>query len=687
MKWPWLIGAGAVCVVFAPVLLGETFFYSDYSLLYHPLKRWQIETMTAGEAPWWNPRLALGLPQVANPVAGTFYPPHLLLLVLPFTWGLNALAVLHIALALYGGVRLMRALEGDDWSGLLAGAAFALGGPMVSSTSYMFSLFAWAWAPLALEGAVRRRVGLTAVALALTLLAGAPLAFVATVVLCAMLAPSRALVGAAALALGLAAVQIAPTAFFVPYADRAEDARAAFVWSLAPERMLGFALPDFWGRWGPTNSYWGGHLTDGRNDANFFYYSHYVGVVPLVLAPLALRRLSWLALAIPLGLLLAFGAHTPVYGWLVDALPGFDLFRPPEQWVMPVTLVLAVLGGVGCAAASQAGREMRVVATAVAVSILAAALWVLFDDGLRATINAHGRVPMADVARPVQQLAAGRAAVVAVVAVVLLWSRPRPALFALLALIDVGLAHRPLVWTAPAEVLEGAAPMHALLTQHAGPTDPVVARHPLLNRTARHRNLSELARVVQRRAATFRENMGLEVGARTLHASSMAKVAHDRDLEAWFWKDPSKAGRVLGVRFVLVPAGAPPPTGYVQLARVASVGVDIVEYQGDLLPEVFCATEAGPYACAVASGDGWVVDAADPVVLVRRQAWAPGWYANGRAVEQVLGTLQAVRLEAGHHTVRFEYRPPGLALGAGISLASLLVLLGLLALRRREAPA
>lgn len=684
MRSPWLLGAAAVGVVFAPVLLGETFFYSDYSLLYHPLKRWQIETMAAGSAPWWNPLHALGLPQVANPLAGTFYPPHLLLLVLPFTWGLNAIAVLHVALALYGGVRLMRALEADDWSGLLTGAAFALGGPMVSSTSYMFSLFAWAWAPLALEGAVRRKVGQTAIALALTLLAGAPLVFVTTLGLCALLAPSLALVAASALALGLAAVQLAPTAFFLPYSDRAEGARAALIWSFAPERMLGFALPDFWGRWGPTNTFWGRHLTDGRNDGNFFFYSHYVGVVPLVLAPLAMKRLRWLAVAVPVCLLLAFGSHTPLYGWLLEAVPGFGLFRYPEKWVMPVTLVLAVLGGAGCAAVAEARRDVRIIATAVALSIIAAAVWVLVDDSLRGTIDAHSPVPMADVARPVQQLGAARALVVAVLAVVLLWSRPRPALLALLALVDVGVAHRPLVWTAPAEVLEGAAPMAELLKGRSGGTTPVVARHPLLNRTLLHRDLPGLARVVQRHGASFRENMGLEAGARTLHASSPAKVAHDRDLEAWFWDDPRDAGRVLGVRFVLLPIGAPAPTGYAQRVRVAAVGVDVAEYEGDLLPEVFCATEAGPYACATASDDGWVVDASTPVVLVRRQAWAPGWSVDGRPVEQVLGTLQAVPLGAGRHTVRFEYEPPGLALGASLSLLSLLVLVWLRARRRRE---
>ena len=124
--------------------------------------------------------------------------------------------------------------------------------------------------------------------------------------------------------------------------------------------------------------------------------------------------------------------------------------------------------------------------------------------------------------------------------------------------------------------------------------------------------------------------------------------------------------------------------GVGQRVRVAAVGVDVAEYEGDLLPEVFCATEAGPYACATASDDGWVVDASTPVVLVRRQAWAPGWSVDGRPVEQVLGTLQAVPLGAGRHTVRFEYEPPGLALGASLSLLSLLVLVWLRARRRRE---
>ena len=332
-------------MVFAPVLAGETFFYGDYSLLDHPLKRWQVAAISSG-SPWWNPGLGLGVPIFASPGAGTFYPPYILLLALPLTWGFNALLVAHLALALVGVTRLLQAQRADPWSALLAGVTFALSGAMVSSTASVPSLLAWAWVPLALDGAARRRLAATALPLGMTVLAGAPQVFVVGVLLCLVLAPSRRLLLAVTLGGALGAVQIIPTALLLPHTlgtDLPPD--LALRWSFAPSRLLGFGLPDFWGRLAPEMSFWGA-WTNG-DEGNFLYPSHYVGAIPLLLLPSVLRRRPWLAGALAICLLLAMGRHTPVYGWLLAHVPGFGVFRHPETWIMPATLLLAILAGLG----------------------------------------------------------------------------------------------------------------------------------------------------------------------------------------------------------------------------------------------------------------------------------------------------------------------------------------------------
>jgi len=611
---PWVLGAATVVVVLAPVLAFEAFFYSDFTLLHHPVRWWHATTLADAGAPWWSAALGLGTPVVADPRAGTFYPPHLFLLVRPSSWGLSALVVAHLGLALFGCMRLVRALGGDAWSGLLCGGAFAIDGAMLCSVPQLPSLFAWAWVPLILEGAAGRRFGWTSVALAMVLLAGAPLVFVAALVMGLLLAPSAALIGAAALALGLSAVQILPTASLLPHLA---PAAAVDLPSVTPSHLLGFLFPPDWNP----------EATPGR---------HYLGVVPLVLLPLGLRRRGALALALPLCLL-------PIavpYAWLVEA------------WRLPASLVVAVLGGVGCAALASADGEDRALASTVAVAVCLMAGWFALD-------GVSG---------------AAHAVAVAALSLAILWWRPQPALFALLALVDVGVAGRPLVWTTPPAVTDGANPMRALL----GTDDPVVARHPLLNQSPRRHDLASLARATRHDSVTLRGNTGLRAGLRTLHARTTARVAHDRNLEAWFWDDPKRAGRVLGVGFVLLPAGAPIPDGYRAQTHLEALEITVAAREGELLPEVFCATELGPYACATREeGDAWRIRTPEPTVLVRRQAWAPGWRAAGRDVERALGTLQAVSLEPGEHLVRFTYRPPGLALGATVSGLSMLLLVAI----------
>jgi hypothetical protein len=71
-----------------------------------------------------------------------------------------------------------------------------------------------------------------------------------------------------------------------------------------------------------------------------------------------------------------------------------------------------------------------------------------------------------------------------------------------------------------------------------------------------------------------------------------------------------------------------------------------------------------------------------PSVVVVREAYAPGWSArvNGvpAPVVRAEGRYRAVRIPQGTSEVAFDYRPPGLGLGAVLSLLSAVVCLGLI---------
>jgi hypothetical protein len=95
-------------------------------------------------------------------------------------------------------------------------------------------------------------------------------------------------------------------------------------------------------------------------------------------------------------LVMSMGDHTPVLPWLVEHVPGFDLFRISNRYRIVYCLALAPLAAYGAAAlieAAQQADRARVVATAVtgAVAALAIGMTIGMDlepQGLRAKATA-----------------------------------------------------------------------------------------------------------------------------------------------------------------------------------------------------------------------------------------------------------------------------------------------------------
>ena len=73
--------------------------------------------------------------------------------------------------------------------------------------------------------------------------------------------------------------------------------------------------------------------------------------------------------------------------------------------------------------------------------------------------------------------------------------------------------------------------------------------------------------------------------------------------------------------------------------------------------------------------------------LLLTDSWYPGWLARVDGVDAPIQRadliFRAVRLAPGEHRIEFEYRPPSLYVGVGISAIALLVLVGVLVVSRR----
>ncbi|MEB3222615.1 MAG: hypothetical protein VKS61_11105 [Candidatus Sericytochromatia bacterium] len=382
LAWPLLL--------FGPAVLdGQVLAPSDGIGMYLPQRAVIASAWQAGQWPFWHPFQFGGMPLLAVIQAGVFFPGNWTFLVLPAGAAMNLTVLLAYWVAGLGVWLYGRAIGLAPLGLLVAGLAFVGSGYMVAHLEHITMLQAAGLIPVlfwlverALQGRGLRHVLAVPPVLALQVFAGYPQTVVMTAL---MLVPYTlwrawqrgaagrpvlvALVAAAVLGLGLAAVQLVPTVALMAESSRGSMSYAELVDDAVPLRevpallfpyMFGtipdgpFSVP-FWGK-GP----WRDELMG------------YAGLGTLMLAGVAwgawrdgLVR-AWSAIALVSGLL-ALGGQTPVYR-LWHELPVLRMVRVPGRHLLELDLALAVLAGLGATwlLAAPAGPRRRAVRLAVA---------------------------------------------------------------------------------------------------------------------------------------------------------------------------------------------------------------------------------------------------------------------------------------------------------------------------------
>ncbi len=343
-RWlPPAVLAGAVVVFLWPLALrpnGIPFApgaaYTDLLISHLPNAAYLRDTLwNLGQWPLWNAQLFAGQPFAADPLAGLWYPPNWLLLILPLALGFNLLLALHLLWGGLGVYQLARAEGVGRGAALLAGVFFAGMPKLIAhlAAGHVSLIFAVAWTPWLLLLA-RRAVQMggwkagtwAGMALAITFLADVRWAYYAGALAAAYAAAEMvrgrpgwrpgltALLGGAALLLLLSAPLALPLAEFVALSRRAALTVAeAGGLSLPPVYFLGLLIPDVGG---------------------FHEYMTYLGVVTLLLALAGLgRRTLFWAVAAVVAALFALGTNTYFYPLLFKFVPGVSLLRvPPRAW-------------------------------------------------------------------------------------------------------------------------------------------------------------------------------------------------------------------------------------------------------------------------------------------------------------------------------------------------------------------
>jgi hypothetical protein len=359
--WPMLSGG---------FLLGDDQYVAGYGF-----RLFGAEFFRAtGHIPEWNPYLFGGLPYIAALHGDIFYPSAWLRWILPVDTAINLEFFAHLVLAGAAMYALLRALR-LGWTGaLVGGLAYELSGIVASlvKPGHDGKLFVSALTPLAflaLLRAVRDRrlagYGLLALAVGLCMLAPH---FQMTYYMLVGLAlwtvylvffdPDRPAginwsrelglaLGAVALGLAVAAIQVLPFLAYIPYSPRGAGGPStgweyATMFSMPPEEIVTTILPQFNG---VLESYWG---------RNFFkLHTEYLGALVVVLAVLGIGDRSRTRLIRAFGviallfLLIAFGGHTPFYRLWYEVMPMMKKVRAPGMAFFLVALPMAIFAGLG----------------------------------------------------------------------------------------------------------------------------------------------------------------------------------------------------------------------------------------------------------------------------------------------------------------------------------------------------
>jgi hypothetical protein len=327
------------------------------------------------------------MPFLADLSTQSLYPLNVLFLLgAPVQVGLGWFVAVHQGLAMAGATWLMAVLRVSPWWAVAVALMYGSSGYVLSITDNINFMPATAWLPVALGGwllALHHRKPvytlLTGVAVALMLLAGdALMALVAGIglALTAVVALAKPLAQgqwrnltslwqfylrcAAWFALGafaLPAVQLLPTVELMASSVRRDSLRLAevFEWSFAPQRLWELVTPYLFGNKYPQHAFMAQYLYPRFKEP--WANSVFIGLLPVVGAFVAVAAAVWqgrhkalvlgvLALVV-VSLLLSFGDRLGVSAWLVQLLPLLHSQRYLEKLLLPATLGLCVLAGLG----------------------------------------------------------------------------------------------------------------------------------------------------------------------------------------------------------------------------------------------------------------------------------------------------------------------------------------------------
>jgi len=398
----------------APLFRGKTVTLRDLTGFFVPWQTYARQCLADGELPLWCPHNNCGYPFLASIEPAVLYPLNAPFHVARPGQALAFFALGHTWLAGVFMYALIRALGCSSLAGVVASMAYMFGGWFVTRLEFLPWFGCLTWQPLLVLAAYRtlekqsvRWALAWGCVLALQVLAGYPECALLSGVFAGLvglgyvfshlstlgwrgLARSAGLAAvAAAVSLGVAAVQLLSTIELVELADRPEwvTLSEATARSVYPRHFLTWLVPRAFGGMG-FHRYWGGTLRE------YGFSCYYTGILPVLLAAFALWRLGgrgkrWLVCTVTAiglaGACMAMGEFASLYPVAFRHLPVLGKVRWPVKFMALPVMSLCLLAAVGLDAVrnGRAASRRRPIAVWVAINVaIAIFAGLLLTNGL-----------------------------------------------------------------------------------------------------------------------------------------------------------------------------------------------------------------------------------------------------------------------------------------------------------------
>jgi hypothetical protein len=370
---------------YAPTLSGEKAFHiADHTYYFEPFTRFIADAFAAHRLPLWNPYIYCGMPQIAVPSPGIFYPPNFLFSCFSYSQALSLLIMFNQLAAALGAFLLIYSFGWGMTAATVAGITMSMCGYMFSLENNATLVAGAAWAPMMLWSYRRIKLDLSIgkrpyfaaaisiVATFMSISAGRPEVFLPacllTISMCLRDAwrsrrnrkhPNKYAIdlawqfGSLFIATLLVMPILMPALEWVRLSPRANGLNLSqtFMWSVNWYDLIGLFLAY---PFGDLQRVGAPHLSLVATRPVFFPFvpSCYIGPIAWTCAIWGMCDKSWrnrklISIYSICLLILCLGEYTPVAPAIMQAFPALTAFRFPIKWMIFLILALAIAAARG----------------------------------------------------------------------------------------------------------------------------------------------------------------------------------------------------------------------------------------------------------------------------------------------------------------------------------------------------